>query len=108
MKSPLFIIRSALVVGVALLAGCVTSPTVDGRGSRIPKGGDSPSTQPGRPKGGGPVRGPATAGPVRSDGVIYPVWFGTNRKPVPKQNGHEFTAESYHRTTHGRVEVFVP
>lgn len=39
------------------------------------------------------------------EGVVYSVWFGTNRKPVG-QGG--FGAERHDRTTRGRVEVFVP
>jgi esterase/lipase superfamily enzyme len=39
---------------------------------------------------------------------MYPVWFGTNRKPIVTANGLVFTAERYHRTNYGRVDVFVP
>jgi hypothetical protein len=46
--------------------------------------------------------GPASAG----DGVVYPVWFGTNRRPTPE--GNRFTGERHDRVTRGRVEVFVP
>ncbi|MGO8839775.1 MAG: alpha/beta hydrolase [Methyloceanibacter sp.] len=38
--------------------------------------------------------------------VIYPVWFATNRRPAPQDNG--YTAERYDRITRGRVEVHVP
>ena len=38
------------------------------------------------------------------DGVVYPVWFGTNRKP---QDGG-FTGERHNEITRGRVEVYVP
>jgi esterase/lipase superfamily enzyme len=39
-------------------------------------------------------------------GALYPVWFGTNRKPVARGDG--FTGERNDRITRGRVEVFVP
>jgi esterase/lipase superfamily enzyme len=38
--------------------------------------------------------------------VVYPVWFGTNRKMVP--GGRDFTAERNDRVTLGRAEVYVP
>jgi esterase/lipase superfamily enzyme len=38
--------------------------------------------------------------------VVYPVWFGTNRKPNAPGDG--FTGERHERVTHGRVEVFIP
>ncbi len=41
-----------------------------------------------------------------ADGVVYPVWFGTNRKPAPKGDG--FTSERHDRIARGRVEVLVP
>ena len=37
--------------------------------------------------------------------MVYPVWFGTNRKP---DAGDGFTGERHDRVTLGRVEVFVP
>jgi esterase/lipase superfamily enzyme len=40
------------------------------------------------------------------DGVVYPVWFGTNRKPTALGDG--FTGERHDRVTRGRVEVYVP
>jgi esterase/lipase superfamily enzyme len=40
-----------------------------------------------------------------AEGVVYPVWFGTNRKPAA---GGGFTGERHDRVTLGRVEVFVP
>jgi esterase/lipase superfamily enzyme len=40
------------------------------------------------------------------DGVVYPVWFGTNRKPTPQGDG--FTSQRHARVTRGRVEVYVP
>jgi esterase/lipase superfamily enzyme len=43
--------------------------------------------------------------PRGTEGVVYPVWFGTNRKPAP---GGGFTGERHDCVTHGRVEVFVP
>ncbi len=39
-----------------------------------------------------------------SDGMVYPVWFGTNRKP----QGNGFTGERHDRITRGRVDVHVP
>jgi esterase/lipase superfamily enzyme len=41
-----------------------------------------------------------------ADGVVYPVWFGTNRKPAA--TGAGFTGERHDRITRGRVEVHVP
>src|SRR5437667_7915046 len=37
-------------------------------------------------------------------GVVYPVWFGTNRKPTALGDG--FTGERHDRITRGRVEVY--
>jgi esterase/lipase superfamily enzyme len=37
-------------------------------------------------------------------GAVYPVWFGTNRKPA----GDGFTGERHDRTTLGRALVYVP
>lgn len=57
-----------------------------------------------------PPAAPAPGGVERSsaapdsDGVLYPVWFGTNRKP----QGNGFTGERHDRITRGRVEVHVP
>ncbi|SEC65717.1 Esterase/lipase superfamily enzyme [Rhizobiales bacterium GAS188] len=39
-------------------------------------------------------------------GVVYPVWFGTNRKPTVQGDG--YTGERHDRLTRGRVEVLVP
>ena len=44
--------------------------------------------------------------PRGAEGVVYPVWFGTNRKPTPAGDG--FTGERHDRVTLGRVEVYVP
>ncbi len=41
-----------------------------------------------------------------ADGVVYPVWFGTNRKPAAGATG--FTSERHDRITRGRVDVHVP
>jgi esterase/lipase superfamily enzyme len=43
----------------------------------------------------------------RDEGSVYPVWFGTNRKPAsnPAQG---FTGERHDRTSYGRVDVWVP
>ena len=40
------------------------------------------------------------------DGVVYPVWFGTNRTPTADGTG--FTSDRAARTTRGRVLVHVP
>ena len=50
----------------------------------------------------------AASGPPAGteDGVVYPVWFGTNRKPNAQGTG--FTGERHDRVTRGRVEVYVP
>ena len=44
--------------------------------------------------------------PLAEDGVVYPVWFGTNRQPTPQGDG--FTGQRHDRITRGRVEVYVP
>ncbi|MCC7375941.1 MAG: alpha/beta hydrolase [Verrucomicrobiales bacterium] len=44
---------------------------------------------------------PANAG----EDLVYPVWFGTNRKPDGLGG---FGSERHNRTTRGRAEVFVP
>ena len=41
-----------------------------------------------------------------SDGRLYPVWFGTNRRP--SADGRGFTGERHSRTTLGQVTVRVP
>src|SRR5262245_43952067 len=41
-----------------------------------------------------------------NDGVVYPVWFGTNSKPAAQGDG--FTGKRHYRITRGRVEVYVP
>lgn len=41
-----------------------------------------------------------------AEGVVYPVWFGTNRKPAAGATG--FTGERHDRVTRGRVDVHVP
>jgi esterase/lipase superfamily enzyme len=38
--------------------------------------------------------------------VVFPVWFGTNRKPHPRGNG--FSGDRHDRIARGRVEVYVP
>ena len=55
----------------------------------------------------GPVQ-PRTRQPDRPtpNGVVYPMWFGTNRKPAAQGDG--FTGERHDRITRGRVEVYVP
>jgi esterase/lipase superfamily enzyme/V8-like Glu-specific endopeptidase len=42
---------------------------------------------------------------VPSDGVVFPVWFGTNRKAA---SGGGFTGERHDRVICGRAEVYVP
>lgn len=45
--------------------------------------------------------------PVAAEaGVVYPVWFGTNRKPTLPGGG--FTSERHDRVTRGRADVFIP
>ena len=53
-----------------------------------------------------PLRADRGASEPESAGVVFPVWFGTNRKPTPQGGG--FTGERHNRVTHGRVEVHVP
>ena len=50
-----------------------------------------------------PERGPAA--PAADDGVVFPVWFGTNRKPDGRGG---FGTERHDRTTRGRAEVYIP
>ncbi len=40
------------------------------------------------------------------DGEVYPVWFGTNRKPVVEGEG--FTGERNRSITYGRADVYIP
>ncbi len=49
------------------------------------------------------VRGGAVA--KAAEGLVYPVWFGTNRKPDGRGG---FGTERHDRTTRGRAEVYVP
>lgn len=74
-----------------------------------------PSEAPGRER---PTRDVSFGGSVRGDdsppkreveprqGRVYPVWFGTNRKPSASGTG--FTGERHDHLTRGRVDVFVP
>ncbi len=48
---------------------------------------------------------PKRAAPTEGD-LIYPVWFGTNRKPLPAGEG--FGSSRNDRITRGRVDVHVP
>ncbi|AWV18255.1 hypothetical protein A3862_24340 [Methylobacterium sp. XJLW] len=41
-----------------------------------------------------------------SDGVVYPVWFGTSRRPTSDKLG--FSGERSDRVVYGRVEVQIP
>ena len=41
-----------------------------------------------------------------NDDVMFPVWFGTNRKPVIEGEG--FTGERNHSITYGRADVYIP
>ena len=43
-----------------------------------------------------------------ANGQVYPVWFGTNRKPTFMGNSASFSAERHDRTTLGRADVHVP
>lgn len=45
-------------------------------------------------------------GPAAAEGILYPVWFGTNRKPHSDGNG--FTGARHDRIAHGRAEVLIP
>lgn len=49
---------------------------------------------------------PEAAAAASADGAVYPVWFGTNRRPAAAGEG--FTGERHDRVTTGRVEVWVP
>jgi esterase/lipase superfamily enzyme len=59
-----------------------------------------------RVKGLGPLMVERDSAPPEVAGVVYPVWFGTNRKPDSEGKG--FTGERHDRVTRGRVEVLVP
>jgi hypothetical protein len=41
-----------------------------------------------------------------AEGEVYPVWFGTNRKPNATATG--FTGQRHDRVTRGRVDVLGP
>ncbi|HYH44590.1 MAG TPA: hypothetical protein VEG34_02815, partial [Thermoanaerobaculia bacterium] len=70
----------------------------------LPEGGISPkaafTVRPAEPDAA-----PAPA-PAETEGVVYPVWFGTNRKPDFAGTG--FSGERHDRVTRGRVDVFIP
>jgi len=53
-----------------------------------------------------PLIGERGTSEPESAGVVFPVWFGTNRKPHPHGSG--FTGDRHSRVTRGRVEVYVP
>jgi esterase/lipase superfamily enzyme len=49
--------------------------------------------------------------PAQPEGVLYPVWFGTNRKRLNSKEGGtsvEFGHERSALITHGRVDVWIP
>ncbi len=71
--------------------------------SREPVSCEVPPT---RGEGARPRRRGDSKGPKADGDQIYPVWFGTNRKPEPGGSG--FTSERHDRITRGRVNVFVP
>ncbi len=52
------------------------------------------------------LSGERGASPAESEGVVYPVWFGTNRKPTVEGDG--FTSQRHDDITRGRAEVFIP
>lgn len=43
---------------------------------------------------------------LEPEGEVYPVWFGTNRKP--DMQGHGFTGGRHDQVTRGRVDVWIP
>ncbi|MDZ4701782.1 MAG: alpha/beta hydrolase [Rhodothermales bacterium] len=62
-------------------------------------------------KMGEPPAGSGADGPhVPDQGIIYPVWYGTNRKPAEGGNdsGGGFSGERYYKTLYGRVDVRIP
>jgi len=60
----------------------------------------------GPPRGGPRGDRPLSRGAGPPEGIVYPVWFGTNRKPNASRDG--FTGERHDQTSYGRAEVFVP
>ena len=48
--------------------------------------------------------GRSTTGHAGAAGAVFPVWFGTNRRP----EGNRFGTARHDRTSYGRAEVFVP
>jgi esterase/lipase superfamily enzyme len=42
----------------------------------------------------------------QDEDVVFPVWFGSNRKPVLEGEG--FTGERNQSVTHGRADVYIP
>ncbi len=46
------------------------------------------------------------ASPSAEEGMVVPVWFGTNRKPAA--DGATFTQTRHSQITRGRTEVFIP
>ncbi len=51
-------------------------------------------------------RGGLLAAEARESGELFPVWYGTNRRPNARGDG--FTSERDRSVTRGRVNVFVP
>ncbi len=57
-------------------------------------------------KMGEPSTGSGAYGPhVPDPGIIYPVWYGTNRKP---EENAGFSGDRYYKTLYGRVDVRIP
>ncbi|HEV7671973.1 MAG TPA: alpha/beta hydrolase [Thermoanaerobaculia bacterium] len=71
--------------------------------SRSPLGLDVPLERLPRTRGA-ETRSPSADADIEPD-RIYPVWFGTNRKPAGSAG---FSAERHDRITRGRVDVHVP
>lgn len=51
--------------------------------------------------------GPALTSSAPTDGIVYPVWFGTNRQPQGAQVG-SFGGARHNQVTRGRIDVHVP
>ena len=51
----------------------------------------------------------SSAAAHQATGTVFPVWFGTNRRPLPSADSNlQFSGERAPTTTLGRAEVFIP
>ncbi len=107
---------AALALAAALFGGCATpepaappqppvaaDPELGAPRAYTPT--PSPEEEPAAP----PAVAAATPCPPEFSGSCYPVWFGTNRRPVdPADHGKGYTGEFDERTHFGKRIVYIP